>query len=252
MRIGRFSYNEQVFTGELGDDEVVYPLTGELYGEIKSAGDGYPLDEVKVLAPCKPSKIICVGLNYRDHAEELKMRIPEEPVLFLKPSTSVIGPGEAVVIPPQSKQVDFEGELAVVIKHRAKSITAEEASSVILGYTNANDVTARDLQKKDIQWNRAKSFDTFCPLGPYIVTDVDPSGLTISTYLNKVLKQHSTTSNMIFNVPTLISFISNVMTLLPGDVVLTGTTSGIGTMKDGDKVEVDIENVGRLTNPVIE
>ncbi|MBO8137772.1 MAG: fumarylacetoacetate hydrolase family protein [Desulfotomaculum sp.] len=252
MRIGRFSYKEQVFTGNLSDDGKVYPLTGEIYRDIKTAPYGYPLEEVKVLAPCRPSKIVCVGLNYRDHAEELGLPVPDEPVLFLKPPTTVIGPGEAVVIPPQSKQVDFEGELAVVIRYRAKDITAEEAPYYILGYTPANDVTARDLQKKDGQWTRAKSFDTFCPLGPYIVTNVDPNNLTINTYLNGVLKQHVSTSSFIFNVYTLVSFISKVMTLLPGDVILTGTPAGVGTMLDGDKVEVEIENVGRLANPVIE
>ncbi|MBM7855891.1 2-keto-4-pentenoate hydratase/2-oxohepta-3-ene-1,7-dioic acid hydratase in catechol pathway [Desulfohalotomaculum tongense] len=252
MRIGRFSYKGQVFTGQLGDDGIVYPLTGEIYKEIRTANYGYPLDEVKVLAPCTPGKIICVGLNYRDHAEEFGLPVPDEPVLFMKPSTTVIGPGEAIVLPPQSRQVDFEGELAVVIRHRARNISPEEAPLYILGYTPANDVTARDLQKKDGQWTRAKSFDTFCPLGPYIVTDIDPGGLTVSTYLNGVLKQYSSTANFIFDVPTLVSFISGVMTLMPGDVILTGTSGGVGKMVDGDKVEIDIENVGRLMNPVIE
>ncbi|MEG6617599.1 fumarylacetoacetate hydrolase family protein [Peptococcaceae bacterium 1198_IL3148] len=251
MRIGRFSYKGQLFSGLLGNDDLVYPLIGDVFKEIKPANYGYPLQDVKVLAPCKPSKIVCVGLNYRDHAEEFGLPVPDEPVIFLKPSTAVIGPCEAIVLPPQSKQVDYEGELAVVIKKRAKNITPVEAPSYIMGYTCANDVTARDLQKKDQQWIRAKSFDTFCPIGPYIVTDADPSALSVEVFLNGVLKQHTNTKYLIFNVSELISFISKVMTLLPGDVVLTGTSSGVGAMVDGDKIEVTIENIGKLLNPVI-
>lgn len=251
MRIGRFSYRGQLFTGHLGDDGMVYPLVGDIYKDFKLADGGYPLAEVKVFAPCKPSKIICVGLNYRDHAEEFGLPVPGEPVLFLKAPTSVIGPGEAIVLPDQSNHVEYEGELALVMKRHAKNISPREAPGFILGYTCANDVTARDLQKKDSQWARAKSFDTFCPIGPYIVTDIDPSNLKVEVFLNGVLKQHTSTAQLIFNVPKLVSFISQVMTLLPGDVILTGTSSGVGSMQDGDKVDVLIENVGRLTNPVI-
>ncbi|WP_031515804.1 fumarylacetoacetate hydrolase family protein [Desulfofalx alkaliphila] len=252
MRIGRFSHKGQVFTGQVGEDDKVYPLVGEIYGELKTVAKGYLMEEVKVLAPCRPSKIICVGLNYSDHAEELNLSIPKEPIIFMKPPTAVVGPGEAIIKPPESERVDYEGELAVVMRHHAKNITPEEAADYILGYTCANDVTARDLQQKDGQWTRAKSFDTFCPLGPYIVTDVDTSNLNIEVYLNGVLKQHTSTKYLIFDIPTLVSFISKVMTLLPGDVILTGTSSGIGPMVDGDKIEVFIEKVGRLTNPVIE
>jgi 2-keto-4-pentenoate hydratase/2-oxohepta-3-ene-1,7-dioic acid hydratase in catechol pathway len=251
LRIGRFSYKGQLFSGLVGEDSLVYPLIGDVFKEIKQANYGYPLQEVKVLAPCMPSKIVCVGLNYRDHAEEFGLPVPKEPVIFLKPPTAVIGPCDAIILPPQSKQVDYEGELAVVIKKRAKNITPAEAASNIMGYTCANDVTARDLQKKDGQWVRAKSFDTFCPIGPYIVTDVDPSNLSVQVCLNGVLKQHTSTKYLIFSVPELVSFISRIMTLLPGDVILTGTSSGVGPMVDGDKIEVVIENVGKLLNPII-
>lgn len=253
MRIGRFSHKGQVFFGHLDDDGKVYPLEGEIYREIKPLKNQvYLLEELKVLAPCRPRKIICVGLNYKDHAEEFGLPIPDEPVLFMKPPTAVVGPGEPIVMPPQSKQVEYEGELAVVIKHRAKNVMPQEAPAIIMGYTCANDVTARDLQKKDGQWVRSKSFDTFCPLGPYIVTGIDPNNLKVDAYLNGVLKQHTRTAYFIFDVFTLVSFISKVMTLQPGDVILTGTSSGVGAMSDGDKVEIVIENVGRLTNPVIE
>lgn len=251
MRIGRFSYRGQSFTGCLGDDCIVYPLIGDVFKEFKQADRGYPLSEVKIFAPCKPSKIICVGLNYRDHAEEFGLAVPEQPLLFLKAPTTIIGPDEAIILPPHSQQVEYEGELALVIKRHAKNISPEEAAGCILGYTCANDVTARDLQRADGQWTRSKSFDTFCPIGPYIVTDIDPSCLTVEVFLNGVLKQHTSTTHFIFSIPELVSFISNVMTLLPGDIILTGTSSGVGPMSDGDKISVVIERVGKLINPVI-
>ncbi len=252
MRIGRFSYKGQVFNGQVAEGNVVYPLKGDIFREPEVADQGYDLSELKVLAPCRPGKIIAVGLNILEHVEEFKMSVPEEPLIFMKAPTAVIGPNEAIILPPESNRVDFEGELAVVIGKEAKNVSIKEASSVVLGYTCANDVTARDLQKKDGQWFRAKSYDTFCPLGPYIVTDIDPHSLRVSVFLNGVLKQHFSTSSFIFNVPTLIAHISKVMTLLPGDVILTGTASGVQPMTDGSKIEVEITEIGRLTNHVIE
>ncbi|MGC8660133.1 MAG: fumarylacetoacetate hydrolase family protein, partial [Desulfomonilaceae bacterium] len=189
-------------------------------------------------------------LNYKDHAAELKMKLPEEPLIFLKPSSSVIGPNDTVVMPSQSTRVDYEAELAIVIGKEAKNVSESEASKVILGYTCLNDVTARDLQKKDGQWTRAKSFDTFCPIGPWIETDLNPSDLKIDLLLNGQTKQSSRTSNLIFNCFRLIEFITSVMTLYPGDVIATGTTSGIGPMAHGDVVEVRVEGIGSLVNTI--
>jgi 2-keto-4-pentenoate hydratase/2-oxohepta-3-ene-1,7-dioic acid hydratase in catechol pathway len=199
----------------------------------------------------KPTKIICVGLNYTDHAKEMGKEIPKEPVLFMKPPTTVIYNGDSIIYPAMTKELHYEAELAVVIKDRIKNIKPEEAFDHIQGFTCANDVTARDLQKRDGQWIRAKSFDTFCPLGPRIVKDIDPDNLSIKTYLNGELKQSSSTSNMIFSVDYLISFISQVMTLEKDDVIITGTPPGIGAMKVGDEVVIEIEGIGRLTNKVI-
>ncbi|EGD53163.1 5-carboxymethyl-2-hydroxymuconate Delta-isomerase [Thermoanaerobacter ethanolicus JW 200] len=210
----------------------------------------YNLEEVKLLPPCLPTKAICVGLNYRDHIEEMGDKEPEEPTLFIKPSTAVIGPDDFIVIPKMSERVDYEGELAVVIGKRAKNVSEKDALDYVLGYTIANDVTARDLQAKDGQWTRAKSFDTFLPIGPWIVTDLDPSSLDIITYVNDEVKQKSNTRHLIFGVPKLVSFISHIMTLNPSDVILTGTPSGVGPLKPGDVVTIEIEGIGKLTNRV--
>jgi 2-keto-4-pentenoate hydratase/2-oxohepta-3-ene-1,7-dioic acid hydratase in catechol pathway len=198
----------------------------------------------------KPSKIVAVGLNYRDHAEEMKLAIPATPILFLKPPSSVIFNHEPIVYPDQTRELHYEAELAVVIKDRIKNISEKEAVRHILGYTCANDVTARDLQRLDGQWTRAKSFDTFCPLGPEIVPNISTDNLSIKLFLNGELKQSSNTSNLIFKVPFLIAFISQVMTLLPEDVILTGTPAGIGPMKVGDEVRVEIEGIGSLANKI--
>jgi 2-keto-4-pentenoate hydratase/2-oxohepta-3-ene-1,7-dioic acid hydratase in catechol pathway len=216
---------------------------------IVSSGEVLALDEVELLAPCQPSKIVCVGLNYMSHANEFKMPIPEEPILFIKPPSAVLAPGGEIIYPPSSNQVDYEGELAVVIGKSCKAIAAEEAEKYILGYTCFNDVTARDLQKKDGQWTRAKSFDTFAPFGPWI-EKIDPSNADIQTRVNGAVKQKSNTSDLIFNVPRLVEFISNVMTLMPGDVIATGTPSGVGPLQKGDVVEVEIEGIGVLKNSV--
>jgi len=199
----------------------------------------------------KPSKIIAVGLNYTDHARELKMELPENPLLFLKPPSSLIFNGDSIVYPQQTKELHYEAELAVVIKDRIKNVSKEEALSHILGFTCGNDVTARDLQKSDGQWTRAKSFDTFCPLGPEIVSGISIDNLDIKLFLNGELKQSSNTSNMIFKVDFLVSFVSQIMTLEPDDVILTGTPAGVGPMQVGDVVEVEIEGIGKLKNKVV-
>lgn len=197
-----------------------------------------------------PTKIIAIGLNYLDHAKELNMDIPEYPLIFMKPPTAVIGDREAIVYPIQTRELHYEGELGIVIGKKARNVSEEEAKRYIAGYTCANDVTARDLQRMDGQWTRSKSFDTFCPLGPRIVKDIDPTSLAITTRVNGVTKQKSNTNQMIFNAYKLVSFISAIMTLMPGDVISTGTPPGVGELRLGDVVEVEIEEIGVLTNPV--
>jgi 2-keto-4-pentenoate hydratase/2-oxohepta-3-ene-1,7-dioic acid hydratase in catechol pathway len=238
--IGRFRHNHRVFTGEVIDDKA-HSLIG---------GKEYKMDDVKVMPPCTPTKIVCVGLNYRDHAKELNQKIPDEPVLFIKPPSSLLASGDNIIYPKQSKRVDYEGELAVVISRRTRHVKADKAKDHILGYTCFNDVTARDLQEKDVQWTRAKSFDTFSPIGPFIVTDLDPMSLGIKTRLNGTVKQDSNTKNMVFDVYKLVEFISGIMTLDTGDVIATGTPPGVGPMNVGDTVEIEIEKIGILKNKV--
>lgn len=199
----------------------------------------------------KPSKIIAVGLNYIDHAREMKMDLPKQPVIFLKPPSAIIYNKESIVYPPQTSELHYEAELAVVVKDRIKNISEAEAQGHILGFTCANDVTARDLQRADVQWARAKAFDTFCPIGPKIVSGINPDNLEIKLYLNGKLKQSSNTANLIFKVSYLLAFISQVMTLEEGDLILTGTPAGIGPMRVGDVVEVEIEKIGKLVNQVV-
>jgi len=242
--------------GPAADQLMVAQLAGHPFGgraeDIKLTGIRYPLASVRLLAPILPSKVICVGKNYADHAREMGTEPPEEPVIFLKPSTAVSGPGDSIVRPTDlSERVDYEGELAVVIGRLCRQVPAERVPEVIFGYTCANDVTARDLQARDGQWTRAKGFDTFCPLGPWMETDVDPADLELSTSLNGEVKQHSRTSLMLHGVAELIMAVSQVMTLLPGDVLLTGTPAGVGPMGKGDQVSVTIEGIGTLTNPVV-
>ncbi|MHC1631634.1 MAG: fumarylacetoacetate hydrolase family protein [Methanotrichaceae archaeon] len=226
-------------------------LCGRIEGEmITTDGNEYNLDQVDLLPPVVPSKVVCVGLNYVEHACELKMDLPEEPILFLKPPSAVIGPGEDIVMPRSSSRVDYEGELAVVIGKRCKNVKAEEANDCILGYSCFNDVTARDLQQKDGQWTRSKSFDTFAPIGPY-VSSADPSHLKIQTRVNGTIRQSSNTSDLILGVPDLIKFISEIMTLESGDIIATGTPPGVGSLQKGDLVEVEIEDVGLLQNRVV-
>ncbi|MCL5074226.1 MAG: fumarylacetoacetate hydrolase family protein [Chloroflexi bacterium] len=250
MKIVRFVSRGSSVYGVL-EGSVILGLEGDILGQFQRGEPIGQVDEVTVLAPCQPSKVIAVGLNYRDHAEEMRVPLPSEPIIFLKPSTAVIGPEEAVVLPRMATQVDYEGELAVVIGRRAKNISVKEAQDYILGFTCGNDVTARDLQKKDGQWTRAKSFDTFCPLGPYLVTDIDVSNLPLQVRVNGQIRQSSTTANLVFRVDELVSFISQVMTLLPGDVILSGTPAGVGALHPGDTVEVEIGGIGLLRNHVV-
>ena len=250
MRLVRYEIDGSSGYGILGRDEVA-ELDGDILGEFKPGAGSHALSHVRLLAPVVPGKIVAVGLNYRDHAVELGLPSPDDPIIFLKPPTTVIGPGEAVVYPAMSSRVDYEAELGVVIRDRVHAISPQEAKDHILGYTCANDVTARDLQKKDGQWTRAKSFDSFCPVGPWIETDLDPADLLVECYLNGQRRQSSRTKQFIFPVPYLVSFISEVMTLAAGDLIITGTPSGIGPMKPGDEIEVRIEGIGSLKNRVI-
>jgi len=209
-------------------------------------------NRARLLAPCRPSKVVAIGLNYRSHAREVKMALPQEPMIFLKPSTSVIGPDRPIVRPDMSRRVDYEAELGVVLARTCAQVSPEEAPAYILGYTCLNDVTARDLQAQDGQFTRAKGFDTFCPIGPAIALDADPRNLRVRSLVNGQVRQNGRTSDLIFSPAQLVSFISQVMTLHPGDVIATGTPSGIGPLVAGDEVVIEVQGVGRLVNPVID
>jgi 2-keto-4-pentenoate hydratase/2-oxohepta-3-ene-1,7-dioic acid hydratase in catechol pathway len=243
--------------GQPAEDTVVVALAGDpLYVGVKVVDQEFKLADVRLLAPVLPrSKVIGIGRNYAAHASEMGNDVPTEPLMFIKPNTSVVGPGDPIFYPAQSSNVHFEGELAVVIGRICRDVPVEQATDVIYGYTIANDVTARDLQKSDVQFTRAKGFDSFCPLGPWIETDLDPQtftdGVQIQTHLNGDLKQDGSTSDLIFDIPTLIAYVSSVMTLLPGDVILTGTPEGVGPMNVGDEVDVTIAGIGTLTNKVV-
>jgi 2-keto-4-pentenoate hydratase/2-oxohepta-3-ene-1,7-dioic acid hydratase in catechol pathway len=266
MRICRFSTGEEprfgVVTGEVdefgqpAEDSVVVALAGDpLYAGVKLLEEEHKLNDVRLLAPIIPrSKVVGIGRNYAAHAAEMGNDLPTEPLMFLKPNTSVVGPGDPIFYPPQTSNLHYEGELAVVIGRICRDVPAEQATDVIFGYTIANDVTARDLQRSDVQFTRAKGFDSFCPLGPWIETDLDPQafadGREVQTYLNGDVVQDGSTADMIFDVPTLVAHVSSVMTLLPGDLILTGTPEGVGPMQVGDEVEISIAGIGALTNPV--
>ena len=249
MKIVRFEFEGKICIGEWGEEEI-RELTGDL-SSLKPKGKSYPSKKVRLLAPCVPSKIIAVGKNYPSHVKELSSPTPKEPILFIKPPSALLPPNGNIIYPSMSKRVDFEAELGVVIKQRVQGISSEDIDSVILGYTCINDVTARDLQKKDGQWTRAKSFDTFAPVGPWIVTDLNPANLRVESYLNGEQRQSGRTSEMLFDIKTLIRFISNVMTLEPGDLIATGTPAGIGPMKRGDTIEIRIDEIGTLKNQVV-
>jgi 2-keto-4-pentenoate hydratase/2-oxohepta-3-ene-1,7-dioic acid hydratase in catechol pathway len=258
MRIIRFSAPEKLGVGTdplfgvLNDQDAILVLRGDpIYSGIVPVEKSLNLSDVKLLAPVIPrSKVVCIGKNYADHAAEMDSEVPSEPIIFIKPNTSVIGPNETIIWPRMSERIDYEAELAIVIGRICKEVPASKAKDVIYGYTLANDVTARDLQKKDGQWSRAKGFDTFCPLGPWIETEFIPGDQNITATLNGEVKQSSMLSEMIFKVPQIVEFVTNVMTLLPGDVILTGTPAGIGPMPSGASITVAIDGLGALTNKV--
>jgi len=256
VRIARFTSGADPRFGVVEGDpgqQTIAVLTGDpLYMPVQTTGERVRLDEVRLLAPVIPrSKVVGIGRNYAAHAAELGHEVPAEPLAFLKPNTSVVGPDDPIVLPPQSTRVDYEGELAVVIGRLCRDVPVERVPEVVLGYTVANDVTARDLQGSDGQWWRAKGFDSFCPLGPYLVTDLDVSDLRVTTRLDGVTVQDGRTSLMVFDVPALVAHVSSAMTLLPGDVILTGTPEGVGPMTAGQRVEVEVEGIGVLSNPVV-
>jgi 2-keto-4-pentenoate hydratase/2-oxohepta-3-ene-1,7-dioic acid hydratase in catechol pathway len=275
VRIARFAKGGDVAYGVVGETQsdgaaagapvagvrgltVVAELRGHPFspgrGSVQFTGATYPLDQVRLLAPVLPSKVIAVGGNYAGHARELAAGDSGpagEPVLYLKPSTAVVGHGDQIAYPvKQTQRVDYEGELAVIIGRLCREVPAAQAAEVIFGYTCANDVTARDLQARDGQWTRAKGFDTFCPLGPWIETDADPADLALSTTVNGEIRQQARTSELLYDVPALVEYVSTVMTLLPGDVLLTGTPAGVGPLNDGDEVTVRLDTIGSLTNMV--
>jgi len=250
MRIVRYQIKNEtpafgwVFENKVGNIE------GNIFGEYRRLEAEMPLDSVKLLAPSQPSKIVCVGRNYIEHAKELGNDVPQVPLIFMKPPSSIINPGDTIILPPQSKQVEHEAELVAVIGKRGKNILPEQANDYILGYTIGNDITARDLQKTDGQWTRAKGFDTFCSIGPWIDTDFDITDALISCKVSGQPRQMASTRDMVFDVGKLVAFISSVMTLEPGDLIFTGTPAGVGPLHDGDVVEVDIDGLGVLSNPV--
>jgi 2-keto-4-pentenoate hydratase/2-oxohepta-3-ene-1,7-dioic acid hydratase in catechol pathway len=271
MRIARFAVGDQVRYGVV-DDEAAPPegngagayagltvaeISGHPFGpadeDVKLTGTRHAVDDVRLLAPVLPSKVVAIGRNYVEHAKELGNEAPSQPLIFLKPSTAVIGPGDAIVRPDRlSKRVDFEGELAIVFGRLCRDVPPARVAEVIFGYTCANDVTARDLQQSDGQWTRAKGFDTFCPIGPWIETGLDPADVQLTTTVNGDVKQDSRTSLLVHDIPTLVSYVTSVMTMLPGDVLLTGTPAGVGPIVAGDTVAVSIEGIGTLTNRVVD
>jgi 2-keto-4-pentenoate hydratase/2-oxohepta-3-ene-1,7-dioic acid hydratase in catechol pathway len=251
MRIVRFETpdSKKPKFGWLLDDKVG-EISGNIFGRYQRKEALTPLADVKLLAPTEPTKIVCVGRNYVDHAKELGNEVPKVPLIFMKPPSAIIANGEIISLPPQSARVEHEAELVVVIGKRGRHVTAENARKIILGYTVGNDVTARDLQNSDGQWTRAKGFDTFCPFGPWIDTEFDPSDAVVTCRVNGQMRQMASTRDMVFNVGVLIAYISSVMTLEPGDIIFTGTPAGVGELKDGDEVSVEIEGLGLIKNKV--
>lgn len=247
----RFEHSGVSSYGLLKENRI-FAINGDLFGSHELTTVSFSPDEVRLLVPCQPGKIVCVGLNYRKHAEELSLPIPEEPVLFIKTPSTLLAHGGEIVYWPETSRLDYEGELALVVGTKCHRVTQSDAMDYVFGYSIANDVTARDLQQKDGQWTRGKCFDTFLPLGPAITTGIKADDLPLQTYLNGQLRQDGRTSDLIFTLPHLVSFISHVMTLEPGDVIITGTPSGIGPMQVGDKVEIHIAGLGRLENTVCE
>ncbi|HET6748016.1 MAG TPA: fumarylacetoacetate hydrolase family protein [Actinomycetes bacterium] len=251
MRIVRYRHQGEVGFGIM-EDETVAAIAPHPFGAFEYTGERFPVEQARLLAPVLPSKVVAVGRNYADHAREMGGEVPADPVVFLKPSTSVVGPDDAIVRPGWAGRVDYEGELAVVIGRLVRRLDQGNAIQAVLGFSCANDVTARDLQKVDGQWARAKGFDTFCPLGPWIETDLDSSDLAVRTLVNGQPRQQARTSQLEHGVASLLAFVSRVMTLLPGDVLLTGTPAGVGPLEPGDRVEVEVEGIGVLANEVVD
>lgn len=250
MRIARFSQGGEPRYGVLDGPELMVLKSHPLVS-MQTTGERVATKDVKLLAPTLPSKIVCIGMNFAAHAAEISQDVPDEPLMFFKPSTCVIGPGDSIVLPGQSDQVELEIELAIVIGKVAKNVKVSEAADYIWGYTIGNDVTARDLQFSDLQWARSKGFDTFCPLGPWIETDFIPESQQLTSYVNDDERQHASISGMVFDPYTIVSYVSENVTLLPGDVILTGSPSGISRIESGDVVQCDIEGIGSLINPVL-
>ena len=249
MKIYRFRYRKRILQGVL-KEEYLFPVVGSVFGDFRLGTSPVPIADVRILPPVLPTKIIGIGRNYRDHAQELNNPLPEEPLVFLKPPTALIGTLDAVVMPPASARVDYEGEVGVVIRKRTRQLRDDDpVDDVILGYTCFNDVTARDLQAKDVQFTRAKGFDTFAAVGPCVATGLDPASLRLKTFLNGKLVQSGTTASLIFPIPHLVRFLSRIMTLNPGDIIATGTPAGVGPVSPGDRVDVQIEGIGVLSNP---
>ena len=252
MRIARFTTGDDPRYAVVDGDDLVVLSGDPLYTPLNPTGQRVPLESARLLAPIIPrSKIVGIGRNYAAHAAELGNEVPERPIVFLKPNTSVIGPDDPIVLPSYSRDVHHEAELAVVISRLCKDVPPERAKDVILGYTAANDVTARDVQKEDATWTRGKSFDTSCPLGPFLVMDLDISDLRVQARVDGDLRQDGSTAQMIYSVPDLIAYVSSIFTLLPGDVILTGTPAGVGPIEEGQRVEVEVEGIGVLGNPVV-
>ncbi len=249
MRIARFNFNGEIRFGSVVGDQVSL-FAGNPFESKELSGQTVALDQIQLLAPVTPSKIICIGMNFAAHAAEISQDVPDEPLMFFKPVSAIIGTGDTIVLPHQSDQVEVEVELAVVIGKQAKNISKGEVMSHIFGYTIGNDITARDIQFSDLQWARSKGFDTFCPLGPWIETDFDPRGKHLDSRVHGELRQHANTKDMIFDVETLVSYVSENVTLFPGDVILTGSPAGISRMNHGDLVECEIEGIGVLRNQV--
>ena len=250
MKLYRYRHRGRVRYGVLERDRLL-AVRGSIFSDFSVEDSGVPISQVTLLPPVRPSKIVAVGVNYRDHAAERGRPLPAEPLIFLKPPSALIGPHGVIVYPPESGRVDYEGELALVVRKKARRLGPDsDTSSYVLGYTCFNDVTARDLQDRDVQFTRAKSFDTFAAVGPCIATGIDPSSLRIKTFINGKLCQSGNTRNLIFKIPDLLRFISGIMTLLPGDVLTTGTPAGVGPLRRGDRVDVQIESIGTLSNSV--
>jgi 2-keto-4-pentenoate hydratase/2-oxohepta-3-ene-1,7-dioic acid hydratase in catechol pathway len=250
VRIARYSHDGEVKFGVVEGGDLA-DIMGHPFGPITFSGERRAISSVRLLPPVLPSKVVAIGKNYAEHASEMGGDVPEQPLVFLKPSTSVVGSGDTIAYPPSSSRVDYEGELAVVIGRLCRDVPESRAMEVVFGYSCANDVTARDQQATDGQWSRAKGYDSFCPLGPWIETEVTPDDLRVTTTLNGEVKQDGRTSQLVHRIPSLVTYITACMTLLPGDVILTGTPAGVGPMQIGDEVSVEIEGIGRLSNRVV-